>query len=293
MSKHSTPAPLVSVITTVYNRERFLLRCLQSVQDGAFQDYEHIVVDDGSSDSSQTIAKAFSEQSPRVHFHVNESNLGDYPNRNQGASLSRGKYLKYLDADDYQGRWALSVMADAMEMYPEAGLGLMDDGRHLHDQPKLISGQEALERYYTGDSNFLNRSPLNAMIRRSAFQELGGFREEPMTGDFDMWHRLAMHFPVVLFPNQLNLYQHHEDQQTAVHSHDPLTGIRYILTSLRHLDDPDSPMAVDVRHHAKARLYRTLARAILVHIRRGNWSSAKAIRQELGWDWASIVRHAR
>ena len=102
--------PKVSVLTTVYNREKYLRECLESVQAGRFQDYEHIVVDDGSTDDSQSIAQEIAQQDERIQFHVNPSNLGDYPNRNRAASMATGEYIKYLDADDWHGRSALHPM---------------------------------------------------------------------------------------------------------------------------------------------------------------------------------------
>lgn len=283
--------PKVSVLTTVYNREKYLRECLESVQAERFQDYEHIVVDDGSTDASQSIASEMAKNDRRIQFHINSSNLGDYPNRNQAATHARGKYLKYLDADDWHGRWSLEIMADAMDYFPEAGWGLVDDKRH--SQPTLISGKEAFRRYYLGSSQLFHRSPLNAMIRTSAFHEIGGFREDRMVGDFDMWHRLAKQFPLVLFPNHLNFYRHHGDQETAVNSQNPLTGIRYTLVQLEHLKDSKTPISSDLRSRSIKKLNRQLARTILVHLKSGRWSAARKVKEELSWSWDTILKHAK
>lgn len=285
--------PKISVLTTVFNREKYLRECIESVKAGRFQDYEHIVVDDGSTDASQSIASEMANQDVRIKFHINSSNLGDYPNRNRAASLANGEYIKYLDADDWQGRWALEIMVDGMEQFPEAGWGLFDDGYRSHPQPTLISGQEALSLYYSGTSRLLHRSPLNVIMRTSAFQKVGGFKEDRMVSDFDMWHRLACEYPVVLFPNRNNLYRYHEDQETAVNSTDPLTGIRYTLISLEHLDNSSTPISPELRTKAVSRLTRQLARTILVHIKNGHWSSAKKVKQKLGWGWREILNKAR
>ena len=122
-------SPAVSVLTTVYNRAKFLGECIESVQQSQFTDYEHIIVDDGSTDDSVAIARRHAAQDPRIKVFVNEQNLGDYPNRNQAAKHASGKYLKYLDADDLHGPWILNVMVDAMEQFPEAGLGLFAHGK--------------------------------------------------------------------------------------------------------------------------------------------------------------------
>jgi len=285
--------PKVSVLTTVYNREKYLRECLESVQAGRFQDYEHIVVDDGSTDYSQSIAQEIAQQDERIQFHVNPSNLGDYPNRNRAASMATGEYIKYLDADDWHGRWALDIMVDGMEIFPEAGWGLFDDQHRGHPHPTLISGQEALELYYSGASRLFHRSPLNVIIRTTAFHKVGGFREDRMVGDFDMWHRLAKQFPVVLLPNRFNVYRHHGDQETAINSIDPLTGIRYTLVQLEHLQDQGTPITDHTRRTSIARLHRQMARTILVYMRSGQWSAARSVKKELGWGWPTILNHAR
>ena len=109
-------APMVSVLTTVYNRAHFLEECIQSLQRSKFEDYEHIIVDDASTDDSVAIARRCAAEDSRIKVFVNDQNLGDYPNRNQAAQHATGTYLKYLDADDLHGPWVLHVMADAMEM---------------------------------------------------------------------------------------------------------------------------------------------------------------------------------
>ena len=101
--------PKVSILTTVFNREAYLGACIESVQLSGFRDYEHIIVDDRSSDNSVEIANSYASGDPRIKVFVNETNLGDYPNRNQAASHAIGKYLKYVDADDLIYPWGICI----------------------------------------------------------------------------------------------------------------------------------------------------------------------------------------
>ena len=127
--------PTVSVLTTVYNRALFLAECIESVQQSKFKDYEHIIVDDGSTDDSVAIAQRYAQDDPKIKVFVNDQNLGDYANRNQAAKHAIGKYLKYLDADDLHGAWILDVMVDAMEQFSEAGFGIIDHGPTSQPSP--------------------------------------------------------------------------------------------------------------------------------------------------------------
>jgi glycosyltransferase involved in cell wall biosynthesis len=112
--------PATSVLVTVYNREAYLAECLKSILASSFEDFEVIVVDDGSTDGSVEIARHFESLDSRIHVHLNPVNLGDYPNRNRAAELARGKYLKYVDSDDLIRPDGLEKMSSAMEAYPEA-----------------------------------------------------------------------------------------------------------------------------------------------------------------------------
>ena len=90
----------VSILTTVYNRDKYLAACINSVLASSYQDWELIIVDDVSTDTSLAISKSYEQKDARIKVYVNDKNLGDYPNRNKAASYAKGKYLKYLDADD-------------------------------------------------------------------------------------------------------------------------------------------------------------------------------------------------
>ena len=90
--------PKVSVLTTCFNREKYLTACIDSVLASSYHDWELIIVDDVSTDTSVAIAKSYEKKDARIKVYVNAQNLGDYPNRNKAASYAKGKYIKYLDA---------------------------------------------------------------------------------------------------------------------------------------------------------------------------------------------------
>src|SRR5258708_2657866 len=106
--------PLVSVLTTAYNREKYLAECIESVLASTFRDYEHIIVDDQSTDRTYEIALTYAKKDSRIRVYRNEKNLGDYPNRNCAASYATGKYIKYIDADDYVYPHGLAVIVRMM-----------------------------------------------------------------------------------------------------------------------------------------------------------------------------------
>ena len=90
-------APLVSVLLTAFNREKYIAEAIESVLSSTFNNYELIIVDDASTDKTVEIIKGYAAKDSRIRFYVNETNLGDYPNRNKIATYATGKYIKYID----------------------------------------------------------------------------------------------------------------------------------------------------------------------------------------------------
>src|SRR5438309_1057271 len=101
--------PLVSILMTSYNRERYIAEAIESALKSTYTEFELIIVDDGSKDRTVEIARSFESKDKRVKVYVNEHNLGDYPNRNRAAGYATGKYIKYLDADDMIYPWGLII----------------------------------------------------------------------------------------------------------------------------------------------------------------------------------------
>ena len=244
--------PRISILTTVYNREKYLAECIESVQNGRFQDYEHIIVDDGSSDGSVALAQAYAAKDARIRVYQNETNLGDYPNRNQAAAHATGKYLKYVDADDLIYPWGLQILWDCMERFPEAGWGLcslaQDKARPF---PFVLDTAEAYRYHYLGPGLF-HKAPLSSIIKKELFDAVGGFEPGRMVGDYEMWHRLALKSPVALMPQGVVWYRAHDDQESNVIGEFEEV---YRQISLKHLHSESKPLS-PAELHQVAQLQR-------------------------------------
>ena len=91
-------SPLVSIIIPVYNSERFLKECFDSILSQYFKDFEVIIVDDGSTDSSLVIEEEYSKD---LRFRViKQENAGQGIARNRALDIAKGKYITFLDSDD-------------------------------------------------------------------------------------------------------------------------------------------------------------------------------------------------
>src|SRR5207247_123824 len=109
------PDPLVTVITAAYNGERFLREALSSVFAQDFDSFEVVFVDDGSDDGTAKIARAFPLR------YVYQPNQGLPTARNTGLGLARGRFIAFLDADDWLPPTKLTVQAGYLLEHPGVG----------------------------------------------------------------------------------------------------------------------------------------------------------------------------
>ena len=92
--------PLVSIITPTYNSEKYIAAAILSVQDQTLSDWEMILVDDSSTDTTEQIILGFTENDSRIKFHKLEVNSGTGVARNTAITLAKGSYIAFLDSDD-------------------------------------------------------------------------------------------------------------------------------------------------------------------------------------------------
>ena len=93
--------PFFSVILPCFNRQNYLARAIESILRQTFQQWELIIVDDGSTDQSVQIAQSFAERDPRIQVLVQGKNVERCVSRNNGIDLAKGQYICFLDSDDY------------------------------------------------------------------------------------------------------------------------------------------------------------------------------------------------
>lgn len=107
--------PLVSVIIPVYNAEKYLKKCLDSVLEQTFQDFEIIAVNDGSTDGSEKILVEYGEKYPEKIKVYSKENSGQSGTRNMAMEKACGKYIAFLDSDDYIEKHYLEILVEAAE----------------------------------------------------------------------------------------------------------------------------------------------------------------------------------
>lgn len=134
---------MISIITPAFNAEHSIGQAIASVQRQSREDWELIIIDDGSTDATRSIAEAFSDRRIKVIW---QENAGVSAARNTGLGLARGEYITFLDADDTLPRDALKLRADLLDREPQIDIVhgavqlLCDDHKLRVVQPDLKSG---------------------------------------------------------------------------------------------------------------------------------------------------------
>ena len=146
--------PAISVIIPIYNVEKYLRRCLDSVKNQTFQDWEAICVNDGSPDNSAAILAEFAAGDARFKV-VNKENGGLSDARNAGMQVATGEYILYLDSDDFihpqtleiAHRMALTLILSHLGL----NVAIIQKSRHK-SMPRFITNSALIPRFSVGYS---------------------------------------------------------------------------------------------------------------------------------------------
>lgn len=187
----------VSVITPVYNGEKFIGQAIETVLTQTWQDWELIIINDGSTDQTATIVERYQDSRIRV---IHQTNQGEGAARNTGLENAQGEYVAWLDADDSYLPNALADGVAYLDKNPQIGVVYADGWICDEHNQNLMRLSEHRMGFFTGDvleqvvlSNSLITVPSCTMIRRQVVEKvLLQFDSALKFGtDWDFWIRLA------------------------------------------------------------------------------------------------------
>jgi glycosyltransferase involved in cell wall biosynthesis len=196
--------PMVTVVIPAYNRAATVGRAIESVLNQTHQDFEIVVVDDGSTDTTASVVAAITD--PRITLIRHERNLGGGAARNTGYRAGSAPFVAFLDSDD---EWLPTKLERQLEVFERANarLGLVYTGtdRIFPDgtaKRYMPPRHEDLARVLLTE-NVIGETSVG-MVRRSALDVITGFDESlPAAQDMDLWLRLCERFHAKLVPEAL------------------------------------------------------------------------------------------
>lgn len=128
--------PKVSVIIPVYNSEKFIGKCIDSVLSQTFQDFELILINDGSKDNSQKILEEYKQKEPKKITLIQQKNKGVAKTRNESIQMAKGKYVMLIDNDDFIDKDYIETFVKEIEKHDDDVV--MGGYRRPNEQGKII-----------------------------------------------------------------------------------------------------------------------------------------------------------
>lgn len=207
--------PEVSVIVPTYNRADLIRDSIDSVLNQTFQDFEIVVIDDGSTDNTKNIVEEYSDS--RIKYFY-QKNAGLNAARNSGIRESCGKYIAYIDSDDIWEPTKLEKQVRVLEKFPDVGLvycgsSLIDENGSPAGKRPLISHRgyvfEKIIKY-----NFLYNGSI-VLFRRDCLEKVGLFDEQTVRmTDWEFYLRFAIYYKFYGIPEYLIKYRVHNKTMT-------------------------------------------------------------------------------
>ena len=206
--------PLVSVVMVVCNVDQFLAESIESILHQTFTEFDFIIVDYGSTDSSKSVVQRYAKRDLRIRFHeIPHCGLGDA--RNVACSLARGRYVALMDADDVAVPERLQLEYEFMEGHPTVGL--------LGGAVQWINraGQDIFVGLVPTDDQEIRlamavHNPFwqpTVLLRREALVRSGGYRDAfAPAEDYDLWMRVSEHFDCANLGKVVLRYRMHPQQ---------------------------------------------------------------------------------
>jgi glycosyltransferase involved in cell wall biosynthesis len=286
--------PKISVLIPTYNYGRFLAEAIESVLAQDFQDFELLIVDDGSADNTAEVARPFCSRDARVQFAVNAVNLGMANNWNHCLHQARGEYIKFLFGDDKLfHRQALSKMLALLLAHPSAVLAasaraILDEKSKAVDVYRDLAegchdGRKIITAYLMENGKNLVGEP-SAVLFRKADARRGFDPKYGQITDVEMWLNMLEKGNLAYTREPLCAFRCHPSQQTERNTASGLARLEHAVFFSNYAAQPWLP--------------RKVVFPILFHLRRARRNDSDATDAKLrvceqglidrggkGWRW--------
>ncbi len=245
---------MFSVIIPLYNKAPYVAKAIQSVLSQTCQDFELIVVDDGSWDESAAIVEDLLRQSDAFQCRLlRQANAGVSTARNNGVAASQGEYLCFLDADDWWEPTFLEEMKRLIEEFPQAGIygtgyTIVNETKNktriapIGVEPGFVKGEINYCQVYA-KTLCMPLTSISVCIPKAVFDQENGFKPTLKLGeDFDLWIRVALKHKVVFLNQPLAYYNQDVDAQNRGigRLHEPECHMLWNLTYLEEEEKTNS-----------------------------------------------------
>jgi glycosyltransferase involved in cell wall biosynthesis len=206
--------PRVSVLMAVYNGERYLKPALESILAQSFEDFEFIIVDDGSTDRSPALLQQCAARDARIRL-IWVPHTGLTRSLNQGLAIATGEFVARMDADDIARPQRFARQVEFLTTHPDValvgcGYDLIDEKDRILETVVPVAEDRAIQdRHLRGLTTICHPC---VMARRQSLSSIGGYDESyPVAQDLDLYLRIGETGKVANLPAILMKYRYHSD----------------------------------------------------------------------------------
>lgn len=198
--------PRVSVLMPVYNGQRHLRVAVESMLNQTFTDFECIIIDDGSTDSTWEILSDYATWDQRIRLVRNAQNMGVTGSLNKGLELARGEYIARQDADDVSLPERFARQVQHLDSHPQLGLvgtwsQLIDEDGQVLEQVMPPTASGVIRWTLLFGNCFVHAS---IMLRQAVLKKIGPYdAHKPHAEDYDLWSRMSYTIPLANLPEVL------------------------------------------------------------------------------------------
>jgi glycosyltransferase involved in cell wall biosynthesis len=218
--------PLVSVITVTYNSERFIRDAIESILCQSYENLELVVCDDASRDNTWNIIQEYKDN--RIRACRNETNIGEYPNRNKAIGMASGEYLIFIDGDDMMYPHGLEYLVKMMNAFPESGMSLMRWFENKFFYPLEITPEEFYQGVFFG-KGFNDLAFANTFFRTKILKEAGSLSENYKAGDDYIRLKIAAKYKTLLVNDGFTWWRETPGQASQKLNEDVYYSVREII----------------------------------------------------------------
>lgn len=204
--------PIITVLMTVYNGEKYLKYSIESILSQSFKDFEFLIIDDCSTDSSVQIIRSYDDQ--RIVLHHNEVNIGQTKSLNVGLNLAKGRYIARIDSDDLSFPPRLEKQLDYIVKHPEYAVvgtsGILIDhlGKKIGTHRVPTNYSEMLVQLFLVSSPMIH---VSVLMNKEIICSVGGYNEWfKISQDYELWSTLIRRdYKIGNIPDILVAYRIH------------------------------------------------------------------------------------
>ena len=208
----------VSVLMPVYNAEKYLSDAIDSIISQTFEDWELIVINDGSTDNSESIIAGYSDS--RIYYIRNTENIGLIRTLNKGIDLCQGQYIARMDADDISLPGRLKKQVDFLDKNPDylmcgTNAAVINDQGGITGRIRNLSENEYLQIHLLFSVPFVHPS---MMIRKEVLQANRYNSNFKHVEDYELWCRIARQGKITNLKEELFEYRWHDSNVSVVYN---------------------------------------------------------------------------